>query len=1466
MPTDPTNLYLGIVLASVVTITGVFGWVQESKSSDITASFASFAVEEVSVRRARQDTTVKPRELVPGDLVSLFAGDMIPADIRITECSSDAEVNNASLTGESEPIGRAWVPEDNPPLEAKNMCFFGTHLMKGKVTGIVVATGDSSFMGTVASLASEVDNVETPIAIEIRDFVHKISAIAFVTALILFIFGMIDNGDWIRNLVFLIGVIVAFVPEGLLATVTVSLTVTATRMAYKNVQVKNLESVETLGSASVICSDKTGTLTTSIMTVKHVMFDLTPVTAATSGNPTMEVDGKGSFYDHSEAGMSGRRNSNVADVKPSLHKLLRIGLLCNNAKMVHTEDGRQKIIGDATESAVFKFCEAHVKRQFANVTQTIRRAGSLYNLNKAEGDKTSSTSFYRAQHEQLHQIPFNSANKWQVSIHRQNQGVYQMGYEKQEFKTRPIVVLKGAPEKVLDMCDTYLDNGVVKPLTPEVQAEIVKQNEFLAKQGERVLGFADLELDPNEYNIDLEEPECVPTSNVTAPIDFPGVNVSWEGKVISVPLAKLYESGDFKGQVKPVLEHTFRELYEEFAKIIKIPAGSLRLAYTANEWLAYEVKLKDGKIQYQAGTASVCTAVQGPYRFIGNSRKEANWPFGRPGEPGLCFVGFYAMIDPPRATVPGAVLKCKEAGIKVIMVTGDHPTTANAIAKQVNIVGKYEPDFDWSPYSHDPYEYHMTKQDIAEEDGCELSEVAIEDPRYMCALVPGQKSKHTIKGWTLQEKEAMGDRDPGAFIRFWNEVLTKESVVFARTSPEQKLRIVEACQKRGGIVTVTGDGVNDSPALKKADIGVVMGITGTDVAKETADMILKDDNFASIVNGIEEGRIIFDNLKKSIAYTLSSKIPEILPFVMYQILGIPLPLSTVMILLIDLGTDLAPAISLAHEDSELDIMERTPRDQNVDKLVTMYLISFSYLQIGCLQALGGFYTYFAVMWSYGLRPEFLIKLDNDDLYEWTSYDFNDGKWQIDGFWLYCFNNSHECLYAPDPSVFSCHWQDEPADGEEGTYPWDVEASNIAGYGVMTSGDTKHGCLKHNDERKSVLFLKWYQRDASWTNKMIRKIDYVYRKAVFAEELNEYLVEESGKCEKTEYDCDSDSDLTCMDQMLTTCGATNGCAAGYTKADTKYYIYAGMCRYKMSDLAQYGDLAADETGYYFGYTANTKYRRPRGQYLTYYMNWKQGYGGKMTDDCIEEEGCVEEVRMWTAYTIALQELMPFETYTTDVYQERDCWAYATTGWVIDTGAMNYGSNYDGTDDTCERFTNIMEWNYFKQQNKDCTMISACLDDTGEPLGGHTLDSRTVHSRQTIGADTVDYQYGTLFPIHMTDRQFVLRRSNTAYFISIIIVQWADLMICKTRVRSLFEQGMTNVFMNYALLFETALGAMLVYLPVANTVTATAPLKWIYWTPSVPFAIAIYAYDELRKGYIRYAREAGTGSWLEKNTYW
>merc|ERR1719320_4707 len=397
----------------------------------------------------------------------------------------------------------------------------------------------------------------------------------------------------------------------------------------------------------------------------------------------------------------------------------------------------------------------------------------------------------------------------------------------------------------------------------------------------------------------------------------------------------------------------------------------------------------------------------GHYRFAGTSANDANWPME-----GFRFLGFYAMIDPPRPSVPDAVLKCQAAGIKVVMVTGDHPTTAEAIAKQVNIIPLYE---------EDPKEEGKMKQvEIGRYTKVNEPPELPDDPKFAAVVVAGAKLKEILD-------DAIEKDDPDAEETFWNKVLSQRRYcVFARTSPQQKLIIVEACQNRGGVVAVTGDGVNDSPALKKADIGIAMGITGTDVAKESADMILKDDNFASIVNGIEEGRLIFDNLKKSIAYTLSSNIPEIAPFLVYQVAGVPLPLPTVMILLVDLGTDLAPAISMAHEGAEADIMLKSPRNQYVDKLVTWNLVSFSYLQIGILQALAGFYAFFVVLWNYGMSPQDTIGMDDHNLYAMIPAKY---ALQRDGYWMWCLdpatlqeeNEGAACVYGPDPSVFSCYF-------------------------------------------------------------------------------------------------------------------------------------------------------------------------------------------------------------------------------------------------------------------------------------------------------------------------------------------------------------------------------------------------------------------------------------------------------------
>jgi sodium/potassium-transporting ATPase subunit alpha len=312
---------------------------------------------------------------------------------------------------------------------------------------------------------------------------------------------------------------------------------------------------------------------------------------------------------------------------------------------------------------------------------------------------------------------------------------------------------------------------------------------------------------------------------------------------------------------------------------------------------------------------------------------EDKFPDGYPFDPdeptfpltGLCFVGLMSMIDPPRAAVPDAVSRCRSAGIKVIMVTGDHPITAKAIAKSVGIIS----------------EDSETVEDIADRLGIPVREVNARDAN--AAVIHGGELKDL-------SSEHLDD-----ILQHHNEI------VFARTSPQQKLIIVEGCQRMGAIVAVTGDGVNDSPALKKADIGIAMGISGSDVSKQAADMILLDDNFASIVTGVEEGRLIFDNLKKSIAYTLTSNIPEISPFLLFIVFDMPLALGTVTILCIDLGTDMVPAISMAYEGPESDIMKRPPRNPFTEKLVNERLISMSYGQIGMIQASAGMFAIVAFL-------------------------------------------------------------------------------------------------------------------------------------------------------------------------------------------------------------------------------------------------------------------------------------------------------------------------------------------------------------------------------------------------------------------------------------------------------------------------------------------------------------------------
>uniref|UniRef100_A0A3Q4GI80 Sodium/potassium-transporting ATPase subunit alpha n=1 Tax=Neolamprologus brichardi TaxID=32507 RepID=A0A3Q4GI80_NEOBR len=745
---EPTNdnLYLGVVLSAVVIITGCFSYYQEAKSSKIMESFKNLVPQQALVIRDGEKKNINAEEVVLGDLVEVKGGDRIPADLRIISAHG-CKVDNSSLTGESEPQTRSPDFSNENPLETRNISFFSTNCIEGTARGIVINTGDNTVMGRIATLASSLEGGKTPIAIEIEHFIHIITGVAVFLGVSFFILSLILGYNWLEAVIFLIGIIVANVPEGLLATVTVCLTLTAKRMAKKNCLVKNLEAVETLGSTSTICSDKTGTLTQNRMTVAHMWFDNQIHEADTTENQS------GTSFDRSSATWAN---------------LSRIAGLCNRAVFLADQSNvpilKRDVAGDASEAALLKCIELCC----------------------------GSVSEMREKYHKIAEIPFNSTNKYQLSIHKNTT----------PGETKHLLVMKGAPERILDRCSSIVLQGKEQALDDEMKDAFQNAYVELGGLGERVLGFCHCHLPDDQF-----------------------------------------------------------------------PEG-----------FAFDTD-------------------------------EVNFPTEN-----LCFVGLMAMIDPPRAAVPDAVGKCRSAGIKVIMVTGDHPITAKAIAKGVGIIS----------------EGNETVEDIAARLNVPVSEVNPRDAKA-CVVHGGE-----LKDMTSEELDDL--------LKHHTEI------VFARTSPQQKLIIVEGCQRQGAIVAVTGDGVNDSPALKKADIGVAMGIAGSDVSKQAADMILLDDNFASIVTGVEEGRLIFDNLKKSIAYTLTSNIPEISPFLLFIIANIPLPLGTVTILCIDLGTDMV-------------IEHRNPPRNPVNPQVTLAVRTNS-----MMQATAGFFTYFVILAENGFLPMDLIGL------------------------------------------------------------------------------------------------------------------------------------------------------------------------------------------------------------------------------------------------------------------------------------------------------------------------------------------------------------------------------------------------------------------------------------------------------------------------------------------------------------
>merc|ERR1712038_493135 len=441
------NLYLGIVLTAVVTVTGIFSYYQESKSAKIMESFKNLVPQYALARRNGEKVTVPASELTLGDIVEVKFGDRVPADLRVLEARG-FKVDNSSLTGESEPQARTPEFTHDNPLETKNLAFFSTNAVEGTATGMVVNIGDSTVMGRIAGLASGLESDETPIAKEIAHFIHIITGVAVFLGVTFFIIAFILGYNWLDAVIFLIGIIVANVPEGLLATVTVCLTLTAKRMASKNCLVKNLEAVETLGSTSTICSDKTGTLTQNRMTVAHMWFD----------NKIVEAD---TSEDQSGAGSQAWKESS------GWKTLERVATLCNRAEFKGGQDGvsilKREVNGDASEAAILK-CTELTK---GNVME------------------------YRAKNKKVCEIPFNSTNKFQVSIHE----------TEDKNDNRYLLVMKGAPERIVDRCSTIIVDGRELPMTEEWKNAFETAYMELGGLGERVLGFCDYMLPADKYPV-----------------------------------------------------------------------------------------------------------------------------------------------------------------------------------------------------------------------------------------------------------------------------------------------------------------------------------------------------------------------------------------------------------------------------------------------------------------------------------------------------------------------------------------------------------------------------------------------------------------------------------------------------------------------------------------------------------------------------------------------------------------------------------------------------------------------------------------------------------------------------------------------------------------------------------------------------------------------------------------------------
>lgn len=711
------NDILAYAVFAAVFINATFTFWQKFKADKAMEALLKLVKSEATVLRNGETITIDAREVVPGDVLILSEGDKVAADAVLFE-SNDVYLNLSVLNGESTPSLRKLDHGGaTRELDAKNMVFAGAAITNGNGLALVVATGEATEFGKIARMTAQVGKTETPIEKEIKHMTKILTLLALAAGVVFFLLGWFSDRGLLISTIFALTLIVANVPEGLLPTITLSLSLASQRMARRQALIKNLNSVETLGSATVICTDKTGTLTQNEMTVQSAWMP-NGCGCSVSGNGYYE-DGEWQFT--GEAGRSpyeSRSNS-----WETLQRLLQLAAINTHAQV---DDQAKTSFGDPTEIAL------------------------LVAAKKAQVEL--------AGWEKVKEYAFSSERKMMSTL------------VKPARENQEVLAVKGALESVLPQCTHWQgDHGELKPLDEQKIAQINQENQKMAQKAYRVLAIAS-------------------------------------------------KSGD--------------------------------------------------------------------------------------GENDLVFLGLLGLMDPPRNGVKEAVAQCYSAHIRVMMITGDNPITARAIGEKI---------------------------------GLKIDEVL-----------------------TGHDLDKLGDEPLRAKLK-------EKHLLFARMASAQKLRIAQLLQDNDEVVAMTGDGVNDSPALKQADIGIAMG-SGTDVAKESGDMILLDDNFKSIVASVEEGRTVYFNIKKLTTYILSSNVPEIVPYVLSFFLKIPLPLSVIQILLIDLGTDQLPGLGLGSERPEKHIMKRPPVGKD-EKILDKEVFKRGYLMNGMFEAGAAMFAFlgflFLTGWEYG---------------------------------------------------------------------------------------------------------------------------------------------------------------------------------------------------------------------------------------------------------------------------------------------------------------------------------------------------------------------------------------------------------------------------------------------------------------------------------------------------------------------